>query len=215
MCANGHAGHFGHSNRRRVDKALRGQDCVPWLLRHGDPCCRKVRRKALSEPFRPPEINVVNSQNLDTFFEKRVGHGSSRAARAELQDTAVGNASQVTPKRFRKSIAVGIVTDALAFAKDDGVHGSKGFCIFRKLIEQGEDVLFAREGDVQSCKSHALGRDEEFRKCVGRQMQFIDVNELIEAVQPLDRTLPLMHGRGKGGLNPGADQAEENPVARW
>ena len=70
---------------------------------------------------------------------------------------------------------------ALPVAKDDGVHGSEGLCFLGQMVEQRKDALLAREGNVQAGKAHVLGRGKKCGKSVGRQVQFIEVNELIEA----------------------------------
>ena len=73
------------------------------------------------------------------------------------------------------------MAEALAVAENDGVHRSKGLSFLGKMVEQGENALFAGEGDVQAGKAHALGSAQKFRQSVDRQTEFIEVNELIEA----------------------------------
>ena len=135
----------------------------------------------MSEPFGSLLVDVIDDQGLDAFSKKSVGHGGSRTASAKLQDCTGGNAREVAPERFGKSIAVGVVAEALAVAKDDGVHRSKGLSFLGKMVKQGENALFAGEGDVQAGKAHALGSAKKFRKSIDRQVEFIEVNELIEA----------------------------------
>ena len=83
------------------------------------------------------------------------------ATRAHLHHVVHGNAAQAATKTLGKPRTVGVVADALAILEHHGVHRADAAGFRRQLVEQRDDRLLAREGDVQSGKVHALGGTEQ------------------------------------------------------
>jgi hypothetical protein len=69
-------------------------------------------------------------------------------------------------------------------------------------------------GDVQPGESHTLGGRQQLRQGVGCQCQLRQVDQPVQAAQPLRRGFRLVQGRGAGQLNARADQAEQECLAR-
>jgi hypothetical protein len=69
--------------------------------------------------------------------------------------------------------------------------------------------LLARVRDVQPGKTHPFRRRQKFWKPSYRKIEFVEINELVDAPDSMFGRLLLMD-RGKPGcLNPGTDETQQ------
>jgi hypothetical protein len=74
--------------------------------------------------------------------------------------------------------------------------------------------LLAGMRDVDAGEAHALGRRQELAERRAGQLQAIDVDQLVEAAQPLRGGLLLMHGGRARCLDAAADQPQQQRARR-
>ncbi|MNL23232.1 hypothetical protein D3C87_1446080 [compost metagenome] len=122
---------------------------------------------------------------LYAFAQQRVGHRRAGATGTHLYDTLNGNALQAPAKSLGKAKAIGVVADAFAVLQHHGIHRTNAACFRRQLVEQRDDRLLAREGDVQPGEVHALGGAQQVGQGSAVELQLIEIDQAIEVAQTL------------------------------
>ena len=86
-----------------------------------------------------------------------MGHCRARTTGAHLHHALARYVVQVAPKAFGEPQAVGVMTDAFATLEHYGVDRTNAPGFIGELIEQRQDRLLARVGNVQPGEVHQLG----------------------------------------------------------
>ncbi len=135
-----------------------------------------------------------------------MGNRRARTASPHLDYALHGNPFQATAKTFSEAQAVGIVADTFAVLEYHRIDRANASGLGGQLVEQRNDRLFAREGDVQPGEGHAFGGLQQLGQGVDVQLQRVQVDQSIQVAQPLGIAFALVHGGCARGLDAGADQ---------
>ena len=167
-------------------------------------------------------VDIENTQLLHAFSQQRMGHRRARATGTHLHYALARHIMQVTPETFGEPQAVSVMADALAVLEHHGVDRANASGFGRQLIQQRQDCLLARVGNVQSGEVHLLRGPQQVGQGVEVQVQRLKVDQAIQVAQALGVTFLFMQCGGAGGLDTGADQAGENtrfhqafPLSVW
>ncbi|BBR54423.1 hypothetical protein WP4W18C03_27500 [Pseudomonas putida] len=146
------------------------------------------------------------------FTKQRMSHRRARAAGAHLYHLVTCHIRQAPAQAFGKAQAVGVVADPLAVFEHDSVHRTDAFSLLRQLIEQRQDRLLERVGDVEAGKPGALGRIQQAGQSAVIQAQLVGVDQPVQVAQGLGVALVLVQRRGPRGLDTTADQPGQDSV---
>ncbi|MNP42881.1 hypothetical protein D3C76_1366720 [compost metagenome] len=116
------------------------------------------------------------------------------------------------------------MADAFAVLQHHGVDRANAAGFWRQFVEQRDDRLLARKGDVEAGEVHSLGCQQQFGQGVAVELQLIEIDQAIQITQILGIAFMLVQGRGAGSLDACADQAcqyglilahHAHPFRRW
>jgi len=79
-----------------------------------------------------------------------------------------------------------------------------------RVVQERDDGLLARVGDVEAVEAHPLGGRQQLRQRLRTQAETREVDQLVDVAQALLGALPLVHRGRERGLDAGADQAAED-----
>ena len=102
-------------------------------------------------------VYVENTQVPYAFAQQRVGHCRASATGTHLDHPLACSVLQATAKTFGKPEAIGVVADTFAILQHHGIHRADAARFVRQFVEQRDDRLLAREGDVQPGVVHPFG----------------------------------------------------------
>ena len=102
------------------------------------------------------------------------------------------------------------MADAFAVLEHHGVDRANTHGFVGQFVEQWQNRLFARVGNVQAGELHHLGGVQQVGQGIEVQLQRFQVDQAIQVAQALGITFVFMQGRRAGGLDTCADQAGED-----
>ena len=94
----------------------------------------------------------------------------------------------------------------------------------RQFVEQRDDRLLARKGDIQAGEVHPLGGYQQVGQGAAVEFQRVQIDQAIEVTQTLGIAFMLVQRRGARSLDAGADQSGQysvglshgvHPFKRW
>lgn len=163
-------------------------------------------RKIGIERVRASAIAIVNDDDPGAQIHQGKGDSAPGAARADHHHHRLPRT--VASEAFLEAVAppssIEIVADSAAIRLDrDGVDGTDlgGFLVHR--VEQRDDILFERIGDVCARKAGSFDRIEEFRQ--PPLWQTVDIHQVIETVDPGGREGVAEQCRRNGSHDVGPD----------
>ncbi|MNE43435.1 hypothetical protein D3C80_1376100 [compost metagenome] len=155
-------------------------------------------------------FDVEHRQLFNAFGQQCVGYRSACTTGAHLYHLGTRRIGQAPAKAFGKTQAVGVVADALAVLEHHGIDCTNAPRFSREIVQQRQDRLLAREGNVQAGVTHRLGCGEQLLQRGAVQLQAVQVDQPVQVIQALGTAFVLMQRRGARGLDACADQAGEN-----
>ena len=151
----------------------------------------------------------VRSEPFDAAFQQGVGHGGPGAASAEEQHLPTLRAGQPAEKTLLEPPHVGVVACAPAAAEHHGVDRAKDLGCLGKLVEQRDDFLLVRKGDVKAGEAEMPCKRDDICQWRGGVAHRLGVQQCIDVSEPLRATLRLVHRRRAGKLNSPPQQADQ------
>jgi len=140
-------------------------------------------------------IDVEHGELARTKPQCRVRDRRAGAARAELHHALEPCVGQAAPEALGEAPPVGVVAGQPAVADHHRVHCVERPRVFRQAVEQRNDRLLARIGDVQAGEAHALRRGEQLRERLDADTELVEIDELVEVAQALLVGFALVQGR--------------------
>jgi hypothetical protein len=101
-------------------------------------------------------VGIEDCEMTDAHPEQRVSGCGASATGAELNNMRERGVWHGAEKTFAEAGPIGIVADALAVAKEDGVYGADCRCVGGDLVKERKDGLLAGMRDVKAGESLAL-----------------------------------------------------------
>jgi hypothetical protein len=129
------------------------------------------------------------------------GTRGARAASAQLDHAVDRRTRQPAPERRREAERVGVVPDAPAAREDHRVDGADVSRLRGQVVEQPDDLLLERMGDVDADEAGGLGAIEQ------RAETGLGVEQRVREVEAVRTPLGLVQRRRERGLDPRPDQA--------
>ena len=93
--------------------------------------------------------------------------------------------------------------------EDDGVDRLQRGRVRREFVEVVEDDLLGRMSDVQAVEPEAARGSEEFGGVRRGQAEFVEVDDAVEAAQPLGPGFAFVQGRTQRPADAAADEADQ------
>ncbi|MNE26823.1 hypothetical protein D3C80_1202090 [compost metagenome] len=154
--------------------------------------CIEVIHQRLS----PSQLDIEYRQLPDPFGQQRMGHRSPGTASTHLHHMTTWHVAQAATEAFGETQAVGVVADTLAVLEHHGIDRANASGFGGEVIEQRQDCLFAREGDVQAGVTHGFGSAEQLLQGAAVEFQLIQVDQPVQVVKAQGLAFVLVQCRG-------------------
>ncbi|MNM98771.1 hypothetical protein D3C81_1113100 [compost metagenome] len=187
---------LGHAHRRGVDQPVRlGQGRGQVGADHGAPGT-EVGIQVVHQGLCTGRVHFEQYQPLDPFTQQGMGHGRTGTTGTHLHHLAPCHIRQATAQAFGKTQAVGVVADPLAVLEHHGVHRADAAGFVRQFVEQRQDRLLERVGDVEPGETGVLGGVEQAGQGAVVQLQLVGIDQPVQVAQRLGITFVFVQGRG-------------------
>ncbi len=169
--------------------------------------------EARRELGRTRAVHVEDGELLRAHHQRRVRDRRAGAARTELHDAVELRIGQAAAEPLGEARPVGVVADEPAALDHDRVHRVEGARILRQLVEERNDRLLARIGDVQPGEAHPLRSGKQLGQRLDTQAELVEIDELVHVTKALLVALALVHRGRARGLDARADQAAKKRLS--
>ena len=130
--------------------------------------------------LRTGRVHFEQHQPLDPFTQQGMGHRRTGAAGTHLHHLAACHVGQATAQAFGKAQAVGVMADPFAVLEHHGIHRADATGFVRQLVEQRQNRLFERVGDVEPGEAGVLRGVEQAGQGAVVQLQLVGVDQPVQ-----------------------------------
>ena len=158
----------------------------------------------------PVDIGIGDDELTHPDFGEGEPDRPAGSARTDLHDRLGVGAVQTGTESGGETRDVGVVPGCAALLiDDDGVDRTDARRDRIDGIEETDDLLLERVGDVEPVEPESDRRSEQFVKRGARKSTFGDVDGAVDRGDGVGGAFVLMHPWGAGGGDAFADEAEE------